>query len=210
MDKEQINSIISIFVIIALFALSSYAVQNNLGGINEYLDYGIWGMLIYFILVILSIVLAPVSVFPLIPIASKLWGWPLAGIISIVGWTIGAVIAFLLARRYGVPLVSKFLPMKQIYKLEKLIPENHLFLTVVILRIVIPVDGLSYFLGLFSKMKLRSYTLATLIGLTPFALIFSYLGTVELIYQLVSFTIGLSIFLIMLLIVYFRTKIKNK
>ena len=55
---------------------------------------------------------------------------------------------------------------------------------------VIPVDGLSYILGLFSKMSLKSYTLATIIGLTPFAFIWAYFGGMNFYYQIILFLVA--------------------
>ena len=48
------------------------------------------------------------------------------------------------------------------------------------MRMVIPVDVLSYAIGLFSTMSLKSYTLATVIGITPFAFIFAYTAKLPL------------------------------
>ena len=45
-----------------------------------------------------------------------------------------------------------------------------------LLRILIPVDILSYALGLISAMPLSHYILATAIGITPFSFIWSYAG----------------------------------
>jgi len=210
MNKDQVKSLVGIIVIILLFFFFSFIVQNNFAGVNDYLDVGFFGMFVYVITVIISIVVAPVSSMPLLPVASGLWGWQVAGALSVVGWTLGGIIAFLLARIYGVGLVSKLLPMDKVYKFEKLIPDENLFFSVVFFRMVIPVDALSYFLGLFSKMSLRSYTLATIIGVTPFAFVFSYLGTVELIYQLVVFGIGAIIFLIGLFIAWGKLKLNKK
>ena len=196
MNRQQINSIIGLVIIALLFVVSSILVQNYIDEISTYLDFGFYGMIVYVILTILSIVVAPVSAMPLMPIASALWGWVATGILSIIGWTIGAWIAFVLARKYGVSLVSKLVDLKKIQVFEKLIPEKHLFLGIVIFRMVIPVDGLSYFLGLFSKIKLRTYLLATIIGITPFAFAFAYLGTVPVYYQLIALVIGTTLFVI--------------
>ncbi len=200
MNKDKLNAFLGIVLIVVLFIGSSYIAQHSLNSINLDETNNFIGMIIYTIIVILSIVIAPVSVMPLIPLASKLWGWPLAGLLSIIGWTIGAVIAFLLARKYGVPLVAKFIPMKKIYKLEKMIPENNLFLTIIFFRMVVPVDGLSYFLGLFSKISFKSYTLATIIGITPFAFVFAYAGGLNIYYQLGALAIAFLIFIIAILI----------
>ncbi|MAH31560.1 MAG: hypothetical protein CMG78_05815 [Marinobacter sp.] len=205
-NREKISSFVGIVLIILLFVASSYFAQWYVDELGFGFRGDFIGMLIYVLVSVASIVVAPVSVMPLMPLASTLWGWQVAGVLSIIGWVIGAVIAFVLARRYGVPLVSKLLPMKAIYKFEKKIPDENLFWTVVFFRMVIPVDGLSYFLGLFSKMTLRSYTLATLIGITPFAFVFAYVGTIDFYFQMLFMSLALIVFLVGLLVAWKRGK----
>ena len=55
---------------------------------------------------------------------------------------------------------------------------------------MIPVDLLSYALGIFGVLDWRNYTLATIIGIVPFAFIFAYLGTLPVSYQLFSIPVG--------------------
>ena len=205
-NREKISSFVGIVLIILLFVASSYFAQWYVDELGFGFRGDFIGMLIYVLVSVASIVVAPVSVMPLMPLASTLWGWQVAGVLSIIGWVIGAVIAFVLARRYGGPLVSKLLPMKAIYKFEKKIPDENLFWTVVFFRMVIPVDGLSYFLGLFSKMTLRSYTLATLIGITPFAFVFAYVGTIDFYFQMLFMSLALIVFLVGLLVAWKRGK----
>ncbi|MEM3113344.1 MAG: VTT domain-containing protein [Candidatus Pacearchaeota archaeon] len=208
--KEQINSIIGITVIILFFITTSYIVQQNLDITIAYFDYGYFGMVVYVLLTSISIVIVPVNVIPLMPLASGLWGWFVTGILSVIGWTIGAVIAFLLARHYGVELVKKLIPIEKIHKFERLIPEKNLFFTVIFLRMVVPVDGLSYLLGLFSRMSLISYTLATFIGLIPFSFIWAYAGTLPLLYQLFFLVIAFVVFIFGVFIANYRKKLKEK
>ena len=65
------------------------------------------------------------------------------------------------------------------------------------MRMILPVDVLSYLLGLFSKVDLKTYTLATFIGVIPFAFILSYIGSLSFAYQLFSLFFGGIIFLIL-------------
>ena len=147
---------------------------------------------------------------PLIPIASNIFGWVLTAILSIIGWTIGALVAFELSRKYGVFLVKKFISLKQIEKYEKLIPEKNIFWGIVFLRIAVPVDILSYVLGLFSHIKFRTYAIATLIGISPAAFIFAYAGTLELRIQIITFLIAMMILSIGYLVKLLRKKYKKK
>ena len=191
--NEKIISILGLIVIVLLFILFSYITRRNIFGINDYLSNGIGGMFLYVFIIIVAVVIAPVSATPLLPIASNSWGWIFAGVLSIIGWSIGATIAFSLARKYGIWMISRWVNLGKLHRIEKLIPKRNLFLSVVFLRMALPVDILSYALGLFSKMSLRSYILATIIGITPFAFILAYLGSVTLIIQLTFLFIGVVV-----------------
>jgi len=207
MEKEKIESIVGIILILSLFIFLSYLVQANLDFVKSYLDIGIAGMSLFTIIVALSIVLAPISSMPLFPLGSSLWGWILTGMLGVIGWTFGAIVAFMLAKKHGVSLVEKVLPIEKIYQFERKIPDKNLFLTVVFLRMVIPIDGVSYLMGLFSNMSLRSYTLASIIGLIPFSFTAAYLGSIPFYYQIIFASIALLIFLMGLLIAYYKKKI---
>src|SRR3990167_9757711 len=100
-QKEVIKAGLAVGFIIALFILSSYTANLY---IDELKDFAFsnykTGVLVYIFIFTLSIVIAPISSLPLIPLASNVWGWQLAAIYSVVGWTIGDIIAFWLSRKY--------------------------------------------------------------------------------------------------------------
>ena len=141
------------------------------------------GAFVYFLLTIIAVVIAPISTFPLLPIAVSLWGPFLTATLSITGWTLGSVIAFLLARRYGKPIVRRFADISEVERLAGLLPKEHMFFTLIALRVAVPVDIFSYAVGLFVPVSLTVFTLSTLVGVSPFAFIFSYAVTKSLWYQ---------------------------
>ena len=49
-----------------------------------------------------------------------------AGIINWVGWSIGSIIVFCISRKYGVPLIKRFISLKKLNKLESKIPKENL------------------------------------------------------------------------------------
>lgn len=202
--KRSVKPLVGLLIVIVIFILMSYLIQKNLGFIERYFDFGVFGVFIFIFLVAASIVFSPFSAIPLFPIATSLWGWVWAGFFGFVGWTIGAVIAFVLARVYGADLVSKFIPIESFYKFEKRIPREHLFLTLVFFRIVTPIDGISYFFGLFTTMSFGSYLLATIIGLIPFSFAIAYLGSVPLFYQLLFLSLAFAVFILSLFIAYHK------
>lgn len=205
-NKEKIKSLAEIFLIIAFFIISSYIIQKNIETIGSLLNIGFFGLVFYVIIVVIAIVIAPVSAIPLIPLASQLWGWVASALLNITGWVIGATIAFVLARKYGTPLVSKFIKLEKIKKIEQFIPQKNVFWSLVFLRMIIPVDILSYALGLFSQISLRKYFLATLIGVTPFAFVFAYVGFISFRLQIIALAIALLIVFLGFLVAYYRKK----
>ena len=130
----------------------------------------------YVLLLTTAIVLMPVTVMPLIPLASSVMGPFATALLSIVGWTLGAVIAFLLARYLGRPILSRFISLKKIDEIAERFPQNTRFLIIVLLRLTLPVDIVSYALGLSTRIGLFEYTLATIVGVTWFSFAFAYLG----------------------------------
>jgi uncharacterized membrane protein YdjX (TVP38/TMEM64 family) len=60
-------------------------------------------------------------------------------------------------------------------RLRPYIPQRP-FSSVVVLRLVVPMDVISYVLGLFAEMTWPSYGLATALGLIPSAFILTYIG----------------------------------
>ncbi len=195
-SKLKTKSVISLATIIFLFFLVSLLVQNWLGKMNILTENIILSAIVFVLLTTIESVLAPLSVFPLVPLASSLFGWVMTAVFLIIGWTLGSWIAFIISRKYGKPLVKKIVSLEEVEKLEKKLPEKHLFITIVLLRMFIPVDFLSYALGLFSKIKTSTYLSATIIGLTPFAFVMAYLGIVPLLYQIIGIIIGGGIIII--------------
>ena len=189
----KIKSILGIILVAILFIAISYLSMQYEETLKTLIGEGPIGILTYFLITIIATVIAPVSALPLLPIAVLLWGWVNAAIITIAGWTIGSIIAFYLARKYGVKLVQKIINMEKIQYYENLIPKKQIFFSIIWMRIFLPVDLLSYLLGLFSRISLPLYSLATLIGVTPFGIIMSYAGSLPLTQQILFFIIGILV-----------------
>ncbi len=143
--------------------LKSFVTDNSLLSIS-----------IFILLMILSTVFAPLTVLPMVPVVALFLGFFNTAIYSIIGWVIGSMIAFWIARHLGRPAINKLVAKKDLKKYHKYIPENISFLWVVFLRMVIPVDVLSYLVGFLTKMSGIKYFWATLIGVIPFSFIFAY------------------------------------
>jgi len=201
--KEKIEGLFYLLVLAVIFILISYFVNENITSIESVIKgyHYIFGFFLYIFFSVLMTIIAPLSSVPLVPVASSLWGWEVAGILNVISWTIGAYVAFMLASKYGKPLIKRFVKMDKIEKLEKRIPKKHIFWTIIFLRVVVPVDVLSYALGLFSSIRVGKYLLATVIGVLPFAFLFSYMGEAELKDQIFS-VIGFFVLIFLALFFY--------
>lgn len=146
------------------------------------------GICLFLTLNILDAVLAPGATLPLIPVAAHAWGRVPAALVTTAGWTAGSLVAFLIARRWGSPLVKKLTSMDRLRQMKRYIPED-VFWTIAILRLVMPMDLLSYLLGLFTDISWGKYAAATAIGVTPPAFLLAYLGKLPHAYDIIAFGI---------------------
>lgn len=188
-----------VLLLSSLFLLSAYVAQTY----EDYFIYllqgtGYLGIIAYTGLALATTVVAPLTSVPLIPIVSNIWGPMTAAIASIIGWLAGALIAFFLSRRYGRSLVERLVSKEKLIAMEKRVPTKNLFWSIVLLRMTVPVDVLSYVLGLFSTISWKTYSMATLIGITPFAFVIAYAGTIPIKYQLAVFAIGAILILFLM------------
>ncbi len=132
----------------------------------------------------LSIVAVPVSAVPLIALGVQVWGVWVTVLLSVVGWTWGAVMAFWIARYFGEPLVRHLLSEDIRFQIEHYVTHHRIFWTIAVLRAILPFDGLSYVLGLIPHVRFGTFLAATVIGLVPFCVTMAYLGTLPLSYLL--------------------------
>ena len=138
--KNKIKAFIPIAIIVALLSFPLLFPEIRRRSWSFCGKGRILGMIAYVAIAIIATVAAPVSATPLIPIAAGAWGAVLTAMLSIFGWTIGSLVAFAIGRRYGLPLVQKFVSGQKLEKLHKHIPHERVFWSVVLLRIMIPVD----------------------------------------------------------------------
>ncbi|MDX9892884.1 MAG: VTT domain-containing protein [Patescibacteria group bacterium] len=195
--EEKIKIVSSTLIIAILFLISSYIFNSYQTDIQKVIGLkSLTGMLLYILIFILSIVLIPISSMPLIPMGTKLWGIGMTTVLSTIGWTIGALIAFNIARRFGRPHIAKIIPLKKIEKIEKLIPNQNIFWTIFFLRMVTPFDGLSYVLGLITRVETKTFFWATLLGLIPFCLTIAFLGSLPTTYLIIGLVLAGVFFMI--------------
>ena len=88
-------------------------------------------------------------------------------------------------------------------RLRPYVPKNP-FWSVVLLRLVVPMDVISYVLGLFTDIGWLKYAAATAIGLTPSAFLLAYLGKLPNAYEISA--VGAGVILVAMSVLTARRK----
>lgn len=198
---------LTIVTIVVLFVSLSYFVQENLDFFVMHIEKSFVGMLAFVVIAILEVVFAPITIIPLIAIVSNIWGPVTAALLSALGWVIGSIIAFLIARHLGIVFVKRFLSLKNIRYIEERIPHKHVFFGVIFLRLMFPIDLINYAIGFFTRIPVWSFGLAITIAVTPLAFVFAYLGRLPFKLQMALLAIGtISLVIIYLLSEIIRDK----
>ena len=109
---------------------------------------------LYIVLVAASVVLLPFSSLPLLPLATKSYGVVLAALLSAAGWWAGSLIAFQIAR-LGRRYLERITSMGAIDRIEDKVPDDIGFGGIVVLRMILPVDVVSFALGLLKRLRFR-------------------------------------------------------
>src|SRR5260370_41924794 len=120
--REHVTlAIVGAVLIAAILLVRTYA-----GAIKVFIDqHPFWGVFLYVLLNIADAVIAPGATLPLIPIAVRAWGRVVAALVTTAGWTAGSLLAFLIARRWGAPIVKKLPSMERLRRRDPTLPPHY-------------------------------------------------------------------------------------
>ena len=184
--KKHWIFILTIFLLIIWTTYSYFShgiifslINSDATQVVEFLDsFGIFTELIFVLLVILEVVVAPMPPLVLYIVAGILFGGFFGGILTLIGNLIGAFIDFKIARNFGKKYVEKKVDKKLKLKFDKFF-EKYAGMSLFILRVnpFTTSDLVSYLSGL-TKIKTSKFLIATGIGLIPMIFLQTYLGDI--------------------------------
>jgi len=187
---SRLREYVSIAIVAAGLLTAVFLVRWFATPIRTFIDdHTFWGLGLYIGLNIVDAVAAPGATLPLIPVAVRVWGRVPAAAATTAGWTAGSLVAFAIARRWGAPIVRKLTSLERLRAMRRFIPED-LFWSIVLVRLVLPMDVISYGLGLFTDISWASYAVATALGLTPSAFLLAYFGKLPNGYEIIAFAVA--------------------
>lgn len=192
---ENLKSILIAAIVITLFIFFSWFSHQFADDLsNSPVSKSALGPLGYFLLSIVSVVVAGLSASPLIPLANALWGSVYTVLLTSLGWTTGSMIAFWLARTYGERLVCRIVNKCDFDDYRENIRTRGLFWQLLVARIFLPVDIISYAVGLFTRMPWLPFLVSTLIGSTLFTVVALFVSDLPVIYQLMLGILFITVF----------------
>lgn len=164
------------FIILGLILLFGVIIQSyfldDFERIKEIiLLYGFLAPLVFIFLIVLGIVFAPISGYLIWLPGFYIFGPEKAIIYAIIGGLIGGSIAFLMARRWGRPIVTKFVGKKEMAKIDEFTNELGIE-TLWVLRIFGGsfFDLISYAAGL-TNLSFKNFFMITFFGSLPMDLL---------------------------------------
>ncbi len=166
-----------LFIVMFLFALNHFVFKVTPISLRDWvLSFGMVAPIIY----ILINVIRPFTLFPIsvLSLAGGLaFGVVWGTVYTVFSATIGAILSFYIAKHLGTRwLKQKTDSPSRIEKWQNQLKEKG-FVYILLLRIipVLNFDVVSYVAGI-SRLKLRSYILATMLGVLPGTLAYNLLG----------------------------------
>lgn len=169
--------VLAVIILSIVFWKPLIGLFSNLERLKEFiLNFGVFSPLIFIILIILQVLIAPMPGQAAGFASGYLFGTILGTIYSMIGLIIGSYIAFSLSRKFGRPFVEKVVDKKTLNKFDKLCLNKGIFtLFLIYLLPALPDDAICYIAGL-TKIRIKHLMIISTIGRFPGFLVLNLVG----------------------------------
>lgn len=182
MKKSKI--ILNLIIFLTILVITSVLlwkpliqILSNPQSLKEFVSqFDVLAPLVLILLIALQVLFAPLPG-QVAGLASGFLFGPLLGTIySMAGLIIGSYIVFILSRKYGRPLVEKFVNQETLKKFDHFSSENGVFtLFLIYLLPVLPDDAISYIAGL-TNLRIRTLVIISALGRLPGFIVLNLVG----------------------------------
>lgn len=169
--KESLIKYAFIISLVLLLALSAFfLIYGWVGGHFDSMDtlkayiasFGAWGPIVLTLIQVLQVIIPVLPGFLGCFVGGGLFGWFVGFLVNYIGISVGSIIAYYLAKKYGVKLVNKMLPLEKYEKRIEKINQSKSYSVVLFLAIFLPLapdDFFCYFSGLINMEPKRYITI---------------------------------------------------
>ncbi|MGH8130142.1 MAG: TVP38/TMEM64 family protein [Steroidobacteraceae bacterium] len=133
------------------------------------------GALLFVLLAAVSAMLAFVSIAIVVPVAVYVWGAPVSLLLLWLGWILGGVAAYCIARFLGRPVVHWLTTDRTLRRVERRVHPETPFHLILLFQLGLPSEIPGYVLGL-AKYPFGKYLLALGLAELPYTIATVYLG----------------------------------
>jgi uncharacterized membrane protein YdjX (TVP38/TMEM64 family) len=165
--------------------------------------FGPWSPLILIVLISVELIFLPLPASVIATMVGYMYG-PLEGTLySYIAYSFVAVIAFLVSRRFGRPLIEKIIPDDKLAKYDMFIRSKGKYaLWFAYIFPFFPNVTTSFVIGL-SRMRMRRFIIYPLIGYIPNLFILNYLGHLLAVFGVNIFHLALVAILAVVLFIFY-------
>ncbi len=170
-------SFVILFVVFALNPNFFLGVDNHDALRAQVESAGVLGPILYIIIQIVQVVIFPIPGLVITLAGGFLFGWFLGGVDTLIGITVGSLIAFKIGRTFGRPFIEKFIGKQDIAHWEKYYKKKEklaLFISRAI-PLIVPSDLISYVASI-TPIKFKEYAWITFLGFIPHIFIVTFFG----------------------------------
>jgi uncharacterized membrane protein YdjX (TVP38/TMEM64 family) len=183
--------------------------SNDAGKFRDYLlSLGAWGSFGYIWLVILEGVVAFIPGWFVYPVGAAVFGFFHTIVLVMIANFIAASLCFWIGRRWGKPLLRKFIAAKSLEQFDRYMEKNGTW-AIFILKInpITSLDIWNYVAGA-STISYWKFTIANLLGILPLVVFSSALG--EQSFEVAPQLLGVLVLLTILYIVWYFVNLPRK
>lgn len=173
--KTDLMVMAGILVVLSIFAIWQPELPTE-DVIDRWTErFGVFGPLSVIIIIIVETVIAPIPG-TIIPIAiGALYGvWP-GMLYAWVGNVTGSIIAFWISRKFGRPIVERFLHKDKIKRYDSFLHRSKMLIWLVYAIPIFPIDMISFIIGL-SSIKFKRFLVIVSVGFTINLFILTFFG----------------------------------
>lgn len=132
-------------------------------------SFGFFGPLVVIGSIVLEVVIAPIPGFIPAISAGFIFGPILGSVYTYIGNILGTLIVFLVARRYGKPLIARFIKGERLEKYCKTIAKHENYLLVFYFLPILPIDVITAAFGL-SHIRKKKFFIVSSIGFVLYSI----------------------------------------
>lgn len=173
------------------------------------LQFGVWTPLVFFVLQLLQIIIAPIPGGTVGLVGGALFGTIGGFLLSAAGTLTGSIIVFVLSKRLGRPFVLKFVSPEAVEKYDH-IKESKLIIILFLIFLfpLFPDDMLCFIAGL-SGIPIKTFVIIVLLARTPSVFINNMIGAGIMDDNPTQFIAAVTIYAVLIVILYFNRKRLN-